>query len=187
MKKSVWIGIVVAVILIGAGVYFGTKKDDKVTSSSSTKSSSSSFKVVKACTAYPLTDAQALMGANAVAGGNTTGSSSTADIQVSTCGYTVPPTGTTGLGNILGSSLLVRAAKTQDGADSNAMQFKSGKPADAQTVEGYGDAAYWYPTLGQFNILKHNNWYILSYGTPKPATKTLDDAKKMADQINANL
>lgn len=79
-------------------------------------------------------------------------------------------------------ALLVRGAKDETGANSNKAQFDT-LPSGAQSVSGYGDKAYWDVNFGQLNILKNNNWYILSSGPATPSSRTLDAAKLLADSI----
>lgn len=79
-------------------------------------------------------------------------------------------------------SLVVRSAKNKQGEQLNTAAFA--KPAVAgQKLRGYGDDALWIPTLAQLNILKHGNWYILSNGSTTASSRTLTDAKKLADKI----
>jgi hypothetical protein len=182
MKKLILIIVAVVVLGGGAAVLITHKKNTTNTSSNSTSTTSPTpsnekFKIVEACTAFTQADAEAVLGAGSKAGTNT-GDTNTDDISVSTCSYTGP--------NSTVASLLARSAKTVDGASSNMTQFAS-LPSTAVSVSGYGDKAYWDSTYGQLNILRNNNWYILSAGAVKPADKSIDVAKKMADQIISKL
>lgn len=81
----------------------------------------------------------------------------------------------------------MRSAKDSAGAASNKSVFTSaGMPSGAQVVQGYGDNAYWDPSLYQLNILKGNNWYILTnYTGTAPANGTATLA--MAEQLTQAL
>ncbi len=105
------------------------------------------------------------------------------DIAVSNCSYTTKFV--VGQPDSLRSvSLFARSAKTTTGAEANETAVTGQAPTDAQTVDGYGDAAYWSPSLGQLNVLKSNNWYIFASGSSTDPTKrTLESAKKLADEL----
>ncbi len=182
MKKFMPVVIAVLVIAAAAGAFVLTRKDNKLVSSneSTKKTTSSSYKVVNACTVVTQAVADAVLGAGAKTSDTTAGDTSSDDIVVSTCSYSQSS-------SIKTMTLLARSAKTSDGASSNADQFTTGLPATAEKITGYGDSAYWDPTYGQLNILKHNNWYILSVGGLKPSDKSLADAKTFATQIDAKL
>ena len=191
--KKLW--IIIAVIVVvggGAAIYFATKGDNKKSTnlSGSTVSTPAGNVTVTyspvndACKVLTLADAQAVIGPTAKAG-TATPQTSSADIEVSTCTYLTPIVGTD-IHSIVNASILVRSAKTKTGANSNKAVFAA-LPAGDQAVSGYGDSAYWSSALGQLNILKHNNWYILSEGGTLPTEKTLDGTKKLADQIKNRL
>jgi len=182
MKKVIPVVITVVLIAGGIGIYLITKKDaTKTDTTSQQKSSTTSFKVINACDALLQTDADAILGTGAKKTDSSSGATSSSDVQVTTCGYFVStPT-------YRSAMILARAAKTDDGAETNKTQFASGKPTDAITVNGFGDAAYWSPTYGQLNILAHNNWYILTNGTGRPADAKVDDARALATQVMARL
>jgi hypothetical protein len=134
-------------------------------------------------------DARKLLG-NSITGGATSANAATNDIDVSTCAYTQQFPSNTPVSTVreaLSVTILVRAAKSDAGAVSNSNQFGPRKPTDAQDINGYGDNAYWYPAGGQLNILKRNNWYILTYGKISPNDRTLEQTKQFADLIIAKL
>jgi hypothetical protein len=190
MKKSWPVIVVVVVVVAGVGIYFGTKSGRHTSKPSGSTNAPVSYSFKKACDILTLPKAQSLLGSS-VSGGPTAANAATADIDVSTCAYIqeLPAGASAGaLKSAESASLLVRGAKTATGADSNDGQFKAPrKPAEAQDVSGYGDAAYWDPRVGQFNILKHHNWYILSYGPAQVSQHTLDHTKKLADAIKSQL
>jgi hypothetical protein len=57
------------------------------------------------------------------------------------------------------------------------------KPADAESVSGYGDSAYWDAKHGQLDILKNNSWYILTFGPVTPSDRSLEQTKQLADSL----
>lgn len=185
MKKYMVPLVISGLIVIGGVlVIVGKGNDDKSTNNSSTSTKTTGgYKIVSACDVLTQKVADEALGGKSEKG-TFGGDNATDDINVSTCSYT-RNTNTSGVYNtakILNASLLARSAKTSTGADSNKLVF-TGKPDGAQTVSGYGDDAYWAPVLGQFNILKHNNWYILTNGSAQVKNRTLEDAKKLADLI----
>ncbi len=196
MKKIIL--IVVGLVVIGGGVaYFviNSGNDNKSTTSNKSASATTSsktsttYKVVKACDALTPEVAKTVLGDTAQPGSSDANNheTSTTDVTVTNCTYTAGVPSAQNISTLVSAGILARSAKTKTGADSNAAQFTSSGSATHQAVSGYGDAAYWNSAYGQFNILKHNNWYILSTGTNNPATRTLDAAKLYADAIIDNL
>jgi hypothetical protein len=188
MKRS-WLYIIGAILVVAAAVAIFVAMDNsndrsgKSTSASSSSPSSSTnqtFKPKQACNVFSLADAKQVLGDSAK-GGATTNNTSSDDLELSTCSYTQDSGSNVPVSASKSASLLVRAPKTGAGITSNQAQFGYLKPADSQHVAGYGDNAYWDPQYGQLNILKHNAWYILSYGPVTPAARTLDQTKQLAD------
>lgn len=135
--------------------------------------------VKKACTIFTLADAKKLLGDTAK-GGETTDSSSSADLAVTNCTYTQDSGSNAPVAGDNSATLLVRAPRTKQGSASNQNQFGPLQPTGTVSVSGYGDKAYWDPQYGQLNILKNDNWYILSYGPIAPAQRTLAQAQQLA-------
>ncbi len=107
------------------------------------------------------------------------------DVRVTSC---VRANTLAGLDKARSVSLLMRVATDSDGARSNASVFSVGsRPDAAQTVEGYGEQAFWNPAFGQLNILAHGNWYILSVGPVDPKKHSLAETEKLADAIKDQL
>lgn len=179
--KNLIIGLAVLIVIaVGAAIVVGNKNNDKQsstnTSGSSTKSSKSdSYKVIKACEVLTPQIAQHVAGADATSS-DAAPEASTESINVSNCNY-YSVSSKTGVG------LLARSAIDKTGAQSNEAQFTTQLPAGSQKVEGYGDAAYWSPSYGQLNILKSNNWYILSVGPANPSQHTLEQTEAYAKSI----
>ncbi len=157
--------------------------DDKqaATPQSQTVDHSTAFPKRQACSIFTLANAKQVLGDSAK-GGQSTGNSSSGDLDVSTCTYT-QPAASLPVSASKAASLLVRVPKSGAGTTSNQNQFGPLKPSDSQPVTGYGDNAYWSPQYGQLNILKNNTWYILSYGPVMPASRTLDHTKQLADLL----
>ncbi len=188
MKKLLPFIIVVVLAAAGLGVWQFTKKDKLASSSNPATAtnqiqSGDEFKGVDACTVLTQDVATQILGADNKKGDTSAGNVSTDALSVSNCTYSTNYTVGQPISSVKAVSILVRAAKNSTGKDSNNNSFGPGRPAGAQTVSGYGDDAFWNPTYGQLNILKHNNWYILSSGSSSLTTRTLDDAKKLADLL----
>ncbi len=190
--------IVVGVVVVGGGgaaAYFLTRPNQNPSSNNNPISTTNpnpannaqvTYENKDACTIFTLDDAKKVLGDSAKAGTGTPGATSN-DISVSTCSYLVdtntPGSAPVSVKNIHSASILVRAPKSATGTTSNKQVFTA-LPAGAQSVSGYGDSAFWNPTLGQLNVLKGNVWVILSSGVSSPPSgRTLDDAKKLADII----
>ena len=186
--KTIWLYIIGAVLVIAAAIgIFAAKNNSNDRSGKSTNAATSSsdssnqaFKPKQACNVFTLADAKQILGDSAK-GGEVNGDTSSDDLAVSTCNYTQDAGSNVPVSASKSASILVRAPKTGAGITSNQNQFGNLKPADSQHVAGYGDNAYWDPQYGQLNVLKHNTWYIISYGPITPASRTLDQAKQLAD------
>jgi hypothetical protein len=181
--------IIVVVLVAATGIYLAAKPDSGAKNTTTGSAAKSKYSFKKACQALTAADAKQLLGNN-ISGGSTAANAATADIDVTTCAYTqqLPANaGPAALKDTLSATILVRAAKTDAGAQNNEGQFGPRKPADAQDVSGYGDKAYWSPAAAQLNILKRHNWYIISYGKIRPGDRTLDQTKKLADLVDAKL
>ena len=190
MKKNVVLIVIVAIVLVlaaGAAVAFMNKKKVNDTSSN-TQSSSARFspKIVDACVVLTPQIATAYFGEVPEKSDTPSSQTSSDDINVSNCSYSTKFV-IGQAGKMRTAGLLARSAKTQVGADSNKSEFTDQRPQDAQSVSGYGNDAFWSPTYGQLNILKGNNWYIIQAGYTTLASRTLDDAKKLADQLQSQL
>lgn len=180
MKKPVLlVSLAAAVVLVIIGAIVFGKSDNKKTSApvqkTASSSSNSSYKNKNACEILTPAIAQEIGGPDAKAASPSPATSSS-DILLSNCSYYSISTKTS-------VTLLVRAPKTKDGADSNKQQFTSGLPSGTEKVTGYGDSAYWSPQYGQFNILKHGAWYILQSGPLRPTDRTQDATTAFATRI----
>ena len=156
--------------------------DDKVSTTTAAVAPKNTLSVKEACDIFTLADAKLLLGDNAK-GGQNGASTSSNDLAVSTCTYTQDAGSNSPVSTNKSATLLVRSPRTDKGITSNQNEFGALRPADVQDITGYGNKAYWDAEHGQLNILKNNNWYILSYGPITPADRTLDQAKQLADEL----
>jgi hypothetical protein len=191
--RKFWMYLIGLLFVAGAAVAItiaaesSKDHDDKNASSSSTvtpKKPATASK--KACDIFTLADAKQLLGGNVKGGENIAPVSST-DLIVSTCSYTKDTGNSQPVSSADSAALLVRQPISSKGIVSHQNAFGTLRPAEVQDVPGYGDAAYWDAGHGQLNILKNNNWYILSNGSATPSDRTLDQAKQMADLLIAKL
>jgi hypothetical protein len=191
--KKVIIGIAAVLFVVGGFLLVSnSSNEDKKASDGSADTSQAStkkFSPPKACDIFTLDAAKKALGPTAQTSDNLNAPGAKSDdIEVSQCVYETPAKSIAEIRTQKQASLLVRGAKTDVGAKSNVDVFKGDlKPADTQNVDGYGEAAFWTPQFGQLNILKNNNWYILSVGPSAPTEKKLDEAKVMADAIISKL
>jgi hypothetical protein len=181
VMKKFWPVIVALVIAMAGGVYLAVKPD-----SSSTNKPAYTFK--KACDILTEGRAKQLLGSDITRDTNNQNAASR-DIDVSSCGFAQQFSSNTPASQVKGAlvaEILVRAAKSDAGAESNQLEFGAHKPTGVLNVAGYGKAAFWDPSVGALYILKNHNQYILSYGKIQ-ALHTLDQTKKLADLITNDL
>lgn len=185
--------IVGAVIVVGGGAFIITRDSDdgnKVTvtnsaTGKSTKVATGESAIINVDACEVLTDgiAQQILGAAAKKGDTSAGNASSESVSVSNCVYTLrPETGTIveKSANTRGVAILARSAKDKTGGESNKAQFGPAKPAGVEDVSGIGDAAFWNPKFGQLNVLKGNNYYIVSSYKGRATQGTLEMAKELA-------
>ncbi len=140
---------------------------------------------VDACDVLTEAVAKQILGDGASKSDTSAGNASSDAVSVSNCIYTVKiDPNASKPNNTKGVSVLARAAKTQEGADSNQSQFGSNKPSGTQAVSGVGDKAFFNPQFGQLNVLKGSNWYIVSNYTGSPLTATVATDKQLADLLH---
>lgn len=183
--KKVLGAIAVLVVIAGATILMlnnhGTTSP--TTSGKTASTTSSKYQAVSACDILTSSVAAQILGSTATKSTAPSTDESTSDIAFSNCIYDAgpnadPPHLT---------SVALRSAKDSTGAASNKSVFtKAGKPPGVQPVTGYGDDAYWDPGMGELNILKGNNWYILTNYTGTSLTNgtaTLAMAEQLAQGL----
>ena len=180
-KRTLAIITSAAIVIIGlvAGIY---AFNNSSTTTTSTTTKSPSTRIVKAREVFTLSDAQTLLGDNVTAG-DSTEPATTESISVDSASY---DNNATIVADIRIISIMVRTALDNDGKDSNAEAFKPGgaaNPSGAIAVSGYGEKAFWDPSLHELAILKENVWIGIVYGGTNPTNNTLEDAKKVADLV----
>lgn len=186
MNRNLLIGIggVVVIALIAGGIMLTRGKSDDKTNTPAETAGSTSYKMIDACSIYSLSNAKTVLGDSAALSANS-GNADTEneDLKVSQCSYNdQAETGMTATG------ILVRSPKSDLGITSNKDAFTTDKPAGVEDVSGYGDAAYWNQSTGQFNVLKGNTWVIFTYMKGiKPSATTLEELTKFADVVIPNM
>lgn len=188
MKKSWLIILAAVVVFVGIGVtavLAGKKDADKKGSNSATTQGEHSGLLGKkdACDYFTQATADALLGAGSQKGSMNADASS-GDVSVTTCTYTSKADTLEEVRNMKAASVLLRVPLTETGAQSNETPFES-RPEGAQDVSGYGDKAYWDPSMGQLNVLKDNTWLVITNGKSRVGDRTLGEAKKLADIVLA--
>jgi hypothetical protein len=153
----------------------------------SNKSAKTTYKVVSACNAFSLKDAEAVLGDGATAGTtNGTSDTSSDDVAVSTCSYSSG--GSQDVQSTKTVTMLARSAKSSAGAASNKAVFGKDRPVGKQTVPGVGDAAFWDSEMSQLDILKGDNWYIIGNMTGTHSNSgTLEASRAVYEQIKSKL
>lgn len=188
-KLIIWIiGVVVIVVgVVGTIIYINSAKVVDVQSGKTIniKTGSDAIVSVDACDILTSTIAKQILGDAAVKSIAPASQISTKDVSISDCVYTarIDPSGAVSTSNTKGVNVLVRAAKTSAGVESNKSQFGSNKPAGVQDVDVIGDAAFFNPQYGQLNILKGGNWYIVTNYSGTAGVGTMESDKQLADLI----
>jgi hypothetical protein len=192
MRNKVTIGIVIALIIIvgGAAVYNvlnGNKSNPNQilsTASNNSKVSTSELATITACDVLTEDTAKSILGDTIDHQDPSLGSANTADLSVSSCIYStkVTTTSTATAPKSSGINLLARIALTQTGAESNKSQFE-GLGAGQQEIKNLGDKAFYAAAFRQINVLKNNNWYIVTYYKDTATNANLDTDKQLAEKI----
>lgn len=149
---------------------------------STAKNTTDSSPQADACDVLSQDTAEAILGGASKRADTAAASATSDDIAVTTCSYSRVVSDGAATTSV---TLLARVAKSANGSVSNRSQFDV-YPADAQSVDGVGQAAYWKAQYGQLNILQNDNWYILSIGSADPATRTLDTTLQASRLIFVN-
>ena len=181
MNKKLLIGVVVVVLVIAGGlaILFGRNNEDTNSATSTVSAKVSNLKQYDACSLLTLAEAKEILGESASEGTNTPAVSG-GDVKVSNCSYT---NNATVVKDIRVITVTARAPLTQTGVESNKVLFDQQRPSGAETVEGYGQDAFWDPASHQLTISRDNNWISIVYGGTNPANNTLADAKLVGDKV----
>lgn len=131
----------------------------------------------RACTLFTDSDAYTLLGNDVINKVNEPKVIS--NTATSTCSYTDR--------NPVGDAMKLAAVAIKSGINDEGVteitdSYTSKKAAsNGDAVKGFGNDAYFDPTLGQLNVLNNRDWYIFSYGVgASPQSNTLEDAAKFA-------
>jgi hypothetical protein len=176
MKKGPLVAIIGGIILVAGVVGIFILGKDTGNTADSNNAPTTSYKALDACSLFTEQEAKTVLGSAATKGSDTV-PSSTADINVSSCTYT---NNAGVVSDIRVTTVLIRSALSDQGADSNKNAFNTGRPAGVEAVNGYGSDAYWNPAAGQLNILKDDAWMIINTGASLPTQRTLADTKVVA-------
>ncbi len=191
MKKILLIAALVLAISGSAGAYFLTREDNKKPPASTSSTSSPQTSPTNTPPATPevpqaektvcgiLTQdvADIYMEGGAIASdSNKEAPRDSNNVIISTCTYNSADGTKT-------ASLLMRVAKNAEGSAHDKEQFGPNKPSTAQTLSGYGDSAYWDADFKQLNILKGTTWYIITAGPNQVSSRTVDQARLLADLL----
>ncbi len=80
--------------------------------------------------------------------------------------------------------LLMRKAKTAAGRETNQTLFTVGQKK-GQALDSYDAPAYWDATMGQLNILRDGNWYMVVNGVSTPFNaRVVSDAIDLARDMH---
>ena len=79
------------------------------------------------------------------------------------------------------STVLLRCS-----TDDSKEGFRAERPTGAIALTGFGDDAYWDPTLAQLHVLKGHNWAIITSGPSTIKERSIDQAKKSPRLLLAN-
>lgn len=184
MNKLVVGGIVALVVIGGVSAYMLVSSQSSGTQPSGTSNSTVSF---SACDILTEDIAKSLLGSNISSPDDGSGTASTADISVTNCSYatkiSAADAAKSSVPKSSGVSVLARIAKTQAGANSNQQLFST-FPAGTQEVQGLGDKAFYAPDFRLLNILKGDNWYVVTYYIDTVTNASLDNNKKLAEKLN---
>lgn len=194
MNKLLIGGIVVLVVIIGiVGTYLLTAKSSDNNSGSTSlvtsKGSDSPLIPVTACDVLTDDVVHEVIGKDVKkvtqpASATATASGSN-DNNITLCSYMNSPAASSDASvtpKIDGATLLVYSAKTTAGAKTNRTQFTT-TSQDTQKVDGLGDVAFYNKTFRQLNILKGNNWYVVTNFKDTILNSTLQDDIALAKKL----
>lgn len=139
------------------------------------------YQPAKACDLFTPTEAQDLLGDKVI---NVESNNPVIkdDFATSKCGYSDSNEQAEAMRV---AAVAIRSAINDEGDMQNKSDFAQAKSNNiVDTVEGFGDEAYFNRNSGQMNILDGKKWIILNFGTSStPETNTPEDAVKLAQKV----
>jgi hypothetical protein len=185
MKKNSIIGLIIVIITVGGVISFLLlgRDDGILPTSTSQESSETSLDTVKACDILTKDVVTEMIGDNLTDTNPASAEAVGNDILVTNCTYTTKADASSIPVKISGANLLVRSAQTIDGSKSNEDSFTTSRPTDAQDIDGYGDSAFYSSQYRQLNVLKGNNWYILTVYKDNITNTTVELTTEMAQKL----
>jgi hypothetical protein len=190
MKKIIAIVIIIilAVGTVGAYFYINSNVQKRASGTDATvETTAGNYNAVDACSVLTPDIAKQTLGSNITKASTPNSTVSSSDITVSTCSYisnAVPTGDVVATPKSSGVWLIVRSAKSAAGADSNKAQFLSDKPSNVKPIDGLGDGAFYNDQFRQLNVLKGNNWYIITAYKDSVLNGSLDSNKAVAAKMN---
>lgn len=142
------------------------------------------YKPVNACDMFTAKEAKELLGERINLSSNQK-PVQTKNTAVSKCGYTDANPETE---NMIVAAIMVRSGINDEGVKQNKDEFNASKPREGiEVVKDLGEAAYFNEKLGQLNILRGQEWIILSYGIGEaPGLNTVNQAVEFAKKVLEN-
>ena len=138
------------------------------------------YQPTNACDLFTITEGHELLGKNVI--NHVQEPDITGDTAISNCTYsdTNP-----NQDEMKVAAIVVRSGVNDFGVKQNQTDFaKKMALTNGQAVKGLGDSAYFAPQVGQLNVLKGRNWFIMSNGVGSaPQANTLDDAIALAHKV----
>lgn len=138
------------------------------------------FEPPRACDLFSLEEAHELLGVDVI--NKVDDPVVVGDTATSRCSYTDR--------NPIADAMMLAAVAIRSGVNNEGVQavvdgYYAKKPSEGvEQVTGYGDDAYFNPTLGQLNVLDGDSWYIFSYGPgTAPQANTLTNVAKLATKV----
>ncbi len=172
-KTDLILGIIVAVVIIVliavVGLFIYNSQPKIV------------YQPANACEVFTNAEARELLGESTLAS-NAKDPSVAGNLATSNCGYT---DGNPNLDNMVVAAVIIRSGINDEGVEQNKREFSAGRPTEnVEIVEEIGDSAYFNQSLGQLNVLKGRDWYILSLGIGSaPEVNSVEDATRFASTI----
>lgn len=181
--KKVIIGVLIACVFIlgGIGAYLILTNQSRLNSTDTDSSTESAHtkSTIDACIVMPASAVKEFVGRDVQKVDTPDTASQTSDITITSCNYVAQTSNSKTGASLSGASLMVRVARNTAGANSNKSEFQN-KPAEAKTVKGIGDDAFYNPDFKQLHVLKNGNWYVLTAYRDSILNSSLESNKELA-------